>query len=305
MTGQYFRMRKYWKKIRRVSSCRAPTFAQNGRKAGNMKGKYTIFFAIPFDNLTEETYKKIASRLRKGSIHETYRCEFISMIGIEQIGPNQECLDLISFRRQNTELHEQFFSAIKSADIVVADLTNNNPNVHVELGIALSLNKNILRVTGRPFKELGFDIQNLKVHPYKNRAELLKEISRYLDRFLKLKTLEFLPKEYPELCREINSRVVPATKEDYEKRINNGQEGHRLFSSERCFSFRDGKIKLNLKFLSNCNDESWAGIFFRASDNPWRIWKQLHGIPLRFRQHGWTGIPASGKQCREFRLSFC
>ena len=69
---------------------------------------------------------------------------------------------------------------------------------------------------------------------------------------------------------EYYQTIFDLTKEDYEKRINNGQEGHRLFSSERCFSFRDGKIKLNLKFLSNCNDESWAGIFFRASDNPWR-----------------------------------
>ena len=43
----------------------------------------------------------------------------------------------------NTELYKQFVSEIYKADIIIADLTHNNPNVHVELGIALQMNKNM------------------------------------------------------------------------------------------------------------------------------------------------------------------
>ena len=56
---------------------------------------------------------------------------------------------------------------------MIADLTNNNPNVHVELGIALMQNKNILRVTGRSLSEVGFDIRQLELRPYGDEETLL------------------------------------------------------------------------------------------------------------------------------------
>ena len=85
---------------------------------------------------------------------------------------------------------------------MVADLTHNNPNVHVELGIALVENKNILRVTGRSISELGFDIQNLEVFQYKNEDELAKKIIAYLDTFFRIKQLPISKNFAPLYCEE-------------------------------------------------------------------------------------------------------
>jgi nucleoside 2-deoxyribosyltransferase len=132
-----------------------------------MKKTHKIFFAIPFDAATLNQYERIRKKLEKPYPTVT------SVIGNKEVGPSPQYSDIASFKNQNRELTEQFAYQIRDADIVVADLTHNNPNVHVELGIALTQNKNVLRVTGRSVTELGFDIRNLDVFVYKTEAELL------------------------------------------------------------------------------------------------------------------------------------
>ena len=121
-----------------------------------MKPSHKIFFAIPFDSATKQLYERVAEGLR-----QRYKT-LTTIIGTEEIGPSPSYSSIATFKAQNRELTEQFFKRIRDADVVVADLTHNNPNVHVELGIALFENKNILRVTGRSVTELGFDIRNLE-----------------------------------------------------------------------------------------------------------------------------------------------
>ncbi len=112
-----------------------------------MKRAYKIFFAIPFDTLTRCVYEEMSVQLQ--DIFKQKEVELTTVIGNKQIGPSQNYLDVLSFKAQNRDLHDQFLGDIETSDVVVADLTNNNPNVHVELGVALTFNKNILRVTGR------------------------------------------------------------------------------------------------------------------------------------------------------------
>src|SRR5208283_2140794 len=141
---------------------------------------YKLFFAIPFDSATKNLYGRISSRIRKQYSNVT------TVIGSQEVGPSPEYSDFASFKAQNRELTRQFLAQITNADIVIADLTHNNPNVHVELGIALTQNKNILRVTGRSVLELGFDIRNLDVRQYKDERHLTKTIMDYLNNFFKI-----------------------------------------------------------------------------------------------------------------------
>ena len=161
-----------------------------------MKKDHKLFFAIPFDSATKNLYKRIGRQIRK-----KYP-EITTVIGNEEIGPSPEYSDFASFKAQNRELTRQFVAQIMDADIVIADLTHNNPNVHIELGVALTENKNILRVTGRSVSELGFDIRNLEVLPYNSEADLKKKIMAYLDTFLKIKNIpiskEFVPLYFEE-----------------------------------------------------------------------------------------------------------
>jgi hypothetical protein len=221
-----------------------------------VKKNHTIFFALPFDNLTKNRYENICKNLR--TLFEKKGYKLITLIGKDQIGPSSDYVDVSAFKAQNTELHKQFTMNIAKADILVADLTNNNPNVHLELGIALALNKNILRVTGRPVKELGFDIQSLEVYAYANENDLLDKIANYLDSFIKIKELPF-SLEYEKLYQKLLKPVIlPGTPEEVAKErqwtipINN-------------FSFRDGAIKTEFEFLDSQNDNSWIGVYFRAA----------------------------------------
>jgi len=111
-----------------------------------MKPAYKLFFAIPFDSATKNLYDRVCRTIRKQYPSVT------TVIGNQEVGPSPMYSDIASFKVQNRELTKQFVAQIQESDIVIADLTHNNPNVHVELGIALMESKNILRVTGRSIR---------------------------------------------------------------------------------------------------------------------------------------------------------
>jgi hypothetical protein len=157
-----------------------------------MKSSHKIFFAIPFDAATKELYDRVSEKLRG-------RYGTLSTIaGTKIVGPSELYSSIATFKAQNSELTDQFISQIQGSDVVVADLTHNNPNVHVELGIALSENKNILRVVGRSRTEVGFDVRNLDVAAYSCESELLDIITNYLNLFFTIKKLP-ISEQFPEL----------------------------------------------------------------------------------------------------------
>ena len=160
-----------------------------------MKRSHKIFFAIPFDSATTQLYRRVTKRLR-----QRYK-EVKTVIGNEEVGPSVSYSSIATFKAQNRELTEQFVAQIRDADIVVADLTHNNPNVHVELGIALFENKNILRVVGRPVTELGFDIRNFEVYRYTSEVDLSKKLADYLKTFFRIKRLP-MSKKFPALLQQ-------------------------------------------------------------------------------------------------------
>lgn len=216
-----------------------------------MKRSHRVFFAIPFDTATTKLYERVTKSLR-----QRYRT-LTTIIGKDEVGPSPRYSKIASFKAQNRELTEQFVSQIRDADVVVADLTHNNPNVHVELGIALFENKNILRVTGRSFSELGFDIRNLEVRRYSSEKDLLKKLTDYLDIFFEIKRLP-LSGKFPELYRT----ETPLKLEAAER----GKADIRR-SSDGKFLVRDGAVSATFEFRKTLSPDpdNWFGIYFRAA----------------------------------------
>lgn len=220
-----------------------------------MNKKHEIFFAIPFDAATYRLYESIRKTIRKKYPDVTV------VIGNQEVGPSPEYSNFASFRAQNRELNRQFVARIRDADIVIADLTHNNPNVHVELGIALMQNKNVLRVTGRSVTDLAFDVRNLEVSPYKNRNELAKRILDYLDTFFKIKRLPMSPQPTPLYYEEAEVPIhLKAT----------GDRQSVFETKSICppnFQVRDGAVQVDFEILNAKTEKDWFGVYLRAGDD--------------------------------------
>ena len=155
---------------------------------------------------------------------------------------------------------EQFTAEIERADIVVADLTYNNPNVHVELGIALTHNKNILRVTGRSITELGFDIKGLEVHIYKDKKDLEERIVEYLTTFFMIKNLSLSSEHGNLYWKEQNRKLRPKERTD---------RGYRWTHEKVCpndYMIRDGAVRVEFRTVKeHKHEDNWFGVYFRTS----------------------------------------
>lgn len=218
-----------------------------------IKATFRIFFAIPYDAATRVLYDEICRRLKKK--FPGIEC----VIGKDEVQPSKKYADIASFKAQNTDLFTQFVVEIRRADIVVADLTHNNPNVHVELGIALSINKNVLRVTGRGFSELGFDIRNLDTAPYKNSDDLESKIVGYVEMYREIKSLGLSETAGAAFTQFETEYVWPP----------NGESMVALnFVPTAVPVMKDGAVQFDFEFLESRSDDDWAGIFLRSAEHP-------------------------------------
>jgi hypothetical protein len=212
---------------------------------------YRVFFAIPFDPAMKSMYTGIVCDLRK-----EYGDRLQFAFGTEAVGPSQDFLDMQAFKAQNADLLAQFRSQITSSNIIVADLTNNNPNVHVELGIAITQNKNILRVSGRNIVEVGSDIKGFFVDQYRERNDLCEKLEKYIGMFLKIKDQPL-------------DGSSPFYKTHFLPLPLNGLGG---WDHKPLLAMRDGELKAKFSIsLPPTNNDymNWFGAFIRYSDHPW------------------------------------
>lgn len=66
-------------------------------------------------------------------------------------------------------IYNDIVKEIQEASIIIVDITNKNPNVFYELGVAHTLKQGrTIMVTQNGFKEMPFDIAHFRIIPYEN-----------------------------------------------------------------------------------------------------------------------------------------
>ena len=76
---------------------------------------------------------------------------------------------------------DMIFEMIVESRLVICDLTESNPNVMYETGIAHAVGKDVIQITqGDPASEVGFDLRHRNCHKYTIEGSGLDDLEKYL-----------------------------------------------------------------------------------------------------------------------------
>ncbi len=90
----------------------------------------------------------------------------------------------IDMLTQSSEITDDIVQGIRLSEVVVVDVTGNNPNVMFEFGYALALNKRPV-VISQSTEFLSFDIKNLRTLIYRNTWQGIENLHKDLQPFIK------------------------------------------------------------------------------------------------------------------------
>lgn len=205
------------------------------------KIKPTLFIARPWDASFAEIYQPIKQKLlEKWDIND-------GPLIIKEDG-SQASREM--FINRNKQLYEMIVAGIKKSDVFIADVTNANANVMMELGIAIQLNKNVIIVIGQDRNKLPFDIQGFKAEKYDNVNTLSRIIENELSLYLSIKQQTF-DNPFPESHIKLSGEKLT---------------GHRAMMSVTLSKpIKNLKLRLEYKFINISDDQDWLGIHLRAS----------------------------------------
>lgn len=118
-----------------------------------MKQEGFIFVLMPFDSVFDDIYNF-------GIKQTANKCGFYCERVDEQIFEGS--------------ILSRIYNQIEKADIIIADLSNKNPNVFYETGYAHALNKNVILLTQKS-EDIPFDLKHYPHIIYKNNIGTLSE----------------------------------------------------------------------------------------------------------------------------------
>lgn len=160
--------------------------------------------------------------------------------------------EIEEFINRNKQLYEIFVKGISSCDLFIADITNHNPNVLLELGIAIQMDKNILVVTSQDVKDMPFDIRGYEAKKYNSKAELYDIIEKEIKIFDMIRNQTFESGKFIE-----------------NKRYQSTQSGiladKQAIKIENVPKLKNLRIKLDFKFKYSTNHNyDWFGVHLRS-----------------------------------------
>ena len=205
------------------------------------KTKRKLFIARPWDTSMAEIYKQV---------YTTLAVDWDIQDGPRTIKEDQAHGDRETFISRNKQLYEKIVSGIQKSDVFIADVTNANANVMIELGIAIQLNKNVIIVTGQDINRLPFDIQGFKADEYGNVDKLISIIKDQLSIYLEIKKQNF-DKCFPENYTSMKGGSLTA---------NNA-----IIPIKLSKPIKNLRLRIEYKFISVSDDQDWLGIHLRAS----------------------------------------
>jgi hypothetical protein len=188
-----------------------------------------------------EIYKQVNTTLAK---------DWDIQDGPTTIKEDQAQGDRVTFISRNKQLYEMIVSGIQKSDVFIADVTNANSNVMIELGIAIQLNKNVIIITGQDINRLPFDIQGFKADKYDNVDKLISIIKDQLSIYLDIKKQNF-DKYFPESYTSMKGGSLTA---------NNAVIPIALSKP-----IKNLRLRIEYKFINVSDDIDWLGIHLRAS----------------------------------------
>lgn len=209
------------------------------KKLSGRTTKRKLFVAYPWEMSIKSMYDKLL---------EKFADEWDIKHGSDVTKASKIEAEIEMFRKRNKQLYDIFVSSIEESEIFIADVTNANANVMLELGIAIQLNKNILIVTSQNQESSPFDIRGFKANKYKSKKELNNIIEHHLELFLKIKNQNF-DSYYPESYTYI------------EKGELSHSQAVKIKLPEKIKNLR---LRVKYKFVSISKDEDWFGIHLRA-----------------------------------------
>lgn len=110
------------------------------------------------------------------SLSEVY--DFLIKGALEEAGYNVRRADDI---KSQSNILEDIVKGIAESDLIIADLTDSNPNVYYELGIAHALGKKVILIT-QEIDELPFDLRSYRVISYDTHfSKMLQAKQELLD----------------------------------------------------------------------------------------------------------------------------
>jgi hypothetical protein len=218
-----------------------------------------------YEDIFKEINNKYGWKIQYGAKH---------ILTIDKAWKNQIKPDDIEiFINRNKQLYDIFVKGISSCNLFIADITNHNPNVLLELGIAIQLNKNIIIVTSQDVKDLPFDIRGIEAKKYKTKQDLYLLIEKEIEMYELIKNQTFKQGKY-----------VPTKKYSL-------PEKEKIISSssiklDRVPDMKNLRMKVDFRFIYSANhDWDWFGINFRTQ-GPWNYNSEL--VLIRY-----TGITRS------------
>lgn len=124
-----------------------------------------VFVVMPFAQIFDDVWK--------GGIERACNSEDFGCLRVDKIS-------------LSSWITEDIKEYVKMADFVIADITQNNPNVMFELGWALALEKKpiVIRQQGDPDK-VPFDVKDIRYIPYVNSWSGIESLFKGICKFLK------------------------------------------------------------------------------------------------------------------------
>ncbi|MFH1884554.1 MAG: hypothetical protein ABIL62_17805 [Planctomycetota bacterium] len=93
---------------------------------------------------------------------------------------------------KSTDIMRDIWEYINRSKVVIADLTNKNPNVFYELGMSHVLGKYVIQIA-QEADDIPFDLRNVRTIVYEDRISgyegLSQQVLRFLNNYLSIDAL--------------------------------------------------------------------------------------------------------------------
>lgn len=115
--------------------------------------------------------------------------EKYSSVYTEIIKPVCENLDIECIRADEQyfpgTIIQDIIESIKECDIIIADITPDNPNVYFEVGYAYAMGKNPILLMNKAREKLPFDVSGFRMIMYTDSIQGAPSLKQQLTRFVK------------------------------------------------------------------------------------------------------------------------